>query len=375
LLIFNFIRIHLARSRAERALAKGERLKTSVLESIGKRVVVLDAEGNIIAANHYWDEYLRAHGRKPRNGSRKTPYFGLASVLQEFGERTAVTLEGIRSVCEGKRPRFELEYPVGSGEDQNWILLVVTPLEHADGGAVMIYLNVTQSKKDETAIRSLSGKLISAQEDERSRIARELHDDINQQLALIAIQAQCLSVSQAAGMVFRQQAKDLWEKVTLISSDVQALSHRLYSTKLDYLGLQAALGGLCREFTEQQRIAATLHVEGEGRRLDHETSLALFRVAQESLRNVSKHSHATSVHVFFVNEPARLILRVEDDGVGFDHAGDGNGIGVLSMRERMQLVHGTLDILSKAGEGTSVQAVVPIHAPHSADAIRMPAAA
>jgi len=310
---------------------------------------------NIIAANRYWDEYLRAHGRKPRKGSARRLISDWHPRLQEFGERTAVALEGIRSVCEGKRPRFELEYPVGSGEDQNWILLVVTPLGACDGGAVMIYLNVTQSKKDEAAIRSLSGKLISAQEDERSRIARELHDDINQQLALIAIQAQCLSVSQAAGMVFRQQAKDLWEKVTLISSDVQALSHQLYSTKLDHLGLQAALGGLCREFTEQQHIAATLHVEGEGRRLDHETSLALFRVAQESLRNVSKHSHATSVHVFFVNEPARSILRVEDDGVGFDHAGGGNGIGVLSMRERMQLVHGTLDILSKAGEGTSVQ--------------------
>jgi signal transduction histidine kinase len=360
LLIILFLRGHLARRRAERALAVLNELKASVLESIGTRVVVLEAEGNIIAANHFWAEYLQANGAVLKELPKKATYFELAISLSEFGIVTDVALDGIRSVSEGRRDHFELEYPMGFAEEPIWILLVATPLNRGQGGVVLTHHNITQRKKDEAAIRRLSGKLISAQEAERSRIGRELHDDINQQLALVAIEAQSLSMEEGLSPEFQNRANALWEKVSAASSDIEKLSHQLHSSKLDYLGLQDALAGLCREFTHNENIPVDFQIEGEVLRVDHQVALALFRVAQESLRNVAKHSHADSARVRLTLDSSRSILEIEDDGLGFvENEKTRNGIGLFTMRERVELVHGTFEVRTKVEGGTTVRAITP----------------
>ena len=360
LLIIFFLRDRFARHLAERAVGVLNELKASVLESIGTRVVVLDAEGNIIAANHYWDEYLQANGAVLEALPKKTTYFDLAVSLSEFGVLTDAALEGIRSVSEGGRDHFELEYPMGFTEEPIWILLVATPLNHGQGGVVLTHRNITQKKRDEAAIRRLSGKLISAQEAERSRIGRELHDDINQQLALVAIEAQSLSMEKCLGSELRDRANAIWEKVTAVSSDIETLSHQLHSSKLDYLGLQDALAGLCREFARKENIPVDFQVEGEMLRVDHQVALALFRVAQESLRNIAKHSHAESAQVRLILDSSRSILEIEDDGLGFvEDEKTRNGIGMFTMRERVELVHGTFEVWAKVEGGTTVRAIAP----------------
>jgi len=360
LLIIFFLRDRLARHLAERALAVLNELKASVLESIGTRVVVLDVDGNIIAANHYWDEYLEVHGAVVEALPKKATYFELAVALSEFGILTDKALEGIRSVSEGRRDHFELEYSMGFAGEPLWILLVATPLNPGQGGVVLTHRNITQKKKDEANIRRLSGKLIRAQESERSRIGRELHDDINQQLALVAIEAQSLSMEKGLRSEFQDKAKALWEKVTAVSSDIETLSHQLHSSKLDYLGLQDALAGLCREFAHNENIPVDFQVEGEALRTDHQVALALFRVAQESLRNIAKHSHASSARVRLMIDSSRTVLEIEDDGLGLvDDKKLGEGIGMFTMRERLELVDGTFEIWAKAEGGTAVRAIAP----------------
>jgi signal transduction histidine kinase len=359
LLIF-FLRDRLARHLAERALAVLNELKASVLESIGTRVVVLDAQGNIIAANHFWEEYLDANAAVVEALPKEATYFELAVSLSEFGILTDAAVEGIRSVSEGRRDHFELEYPMGFGEEPVWILLVATPLNHGQGGVVLTHRNITQRKKDEAAIRRLSGKLIKAQESERSRIGRELHDDINQQLALVAIEAQSLSMEKSLKSEFQVRAKALWEKVTAVSSDIETLSHQLHSSKLDYLGLQDALAGLCREFAHNENIPVDFEVEGEVLRIDHQVALALFRVAQESLRNIAKHSQASSARVRLIIDSSRTVLEIDDNGLGLvEDKKLGEGIGMFTMRERLELVDGTFDVWAKAEGGTAVRAIAP----------------
>jgi signal transduction histidine kinase len=207
-----------------------------------------------------------------------------------------------------------------------------------------------------------SGMLIAAQEEERSRIARELHDDINQQLALIAIEAQSIELAEIAASPLAKRMHHLWEGVVRVSRDVEHVSHELHSFKLQHLGLASALGGLCREFEDKQRIVVKLDVAGAMPKLSEEIALSLFRVAQESLRNVAKHSGAHTVSVRLSAGQINVSLRIADDGVGFRaHAAVGSiGLGTTSMRERMQLVGGKLVITSRVFLGTIVEAVVPL---------------
>jgi signal transduction histidine kinase len=358
-LIF-FIRDHIARRLAERDLAVLNELKASVLESIGTRVAVLDAEGRIIAANHYWEEYLEAHGALVEALPKEATYFEATKSLNEFGSLADAALEGIRAVSQGERDHFELEYSAGFAEERLWIQLIVSPLTHRQGGVVVTHRNVTQKKKDEADIRRLSGRLLSAQESERSRIGRELHDDINQQLALVAIEAQGLSMEEDLKPEFQKRAKALWEKVTAVSSNIETLSHQLHSSKLDYLGLQDVLEGLCREFSHKENIPVDFQLEGEELKVDHQVALALFRVAQESLRNIAKHSHADSASLRLTTDSTRTVLEIEDDGMGLGEDEKlHSGIGMFTMRERLELVNGTFDVWGKPEGGTVVRAVAP----------------
>jgi signal transduction histidine kinase len=213
----------------------------------------------------------------------------------------------------------------------------------------------------EGAIRELSGLLLHAQEDERCRIARELHDDINQQLALLGIEIQRLEEALPETCApMRARLKAIWGKTHEISQDVQRISHQLHSSKLEHLGLVAALKSLLHEFISNYRVGGQIRFRDVQTPPDSEVSLTLFRVAQEALRNAGKHSEATNVHIELIGETVGLLMRITDDGVGFDTSAElGRGLGMISMKERMRLVNGEFSIWSRPGLGTQVEARVP----------------
>jgi signal transduction histidine kinase len=220
-------------------------------------------------------------------------------------------------------------------------------------------------RRDREELRSLSGRLIRAQEEERSRIARELHDDVNQQLAVLAIQTQDLEATVPTLPSPRVQVRlnDLWNRTNEVSHVIQDLSHQLHSSKLEYLGLAEALRDMAREFEHQRKCAVEVHFREVPAGLDKEVSLALFRIAQEAFQNIARHSHAERVRMELSGDRNSIALRVSDDGVGFNPGGvNGRGLGMVSMQERARLVGGNLRVSSRIGEGTQVEARIPIRA-------------
>ena len=230
--------------------------------------------------------------------------------------------------------------------------------------ALVGYLQFSRSQL-ETARRAqleLSGRLLNAQENERSRLASELHDDFSQRLALLA-----LDLDNASELVdnapddAKQKLHGLMDSASELGADLHTLSHRLHSSTLEKLGLRAGLSALCREFTAQQGIKVDLTQNGIPRSIHPDAALALFRIVQEGLRNLKKHSGATKATVHLGKAGDNLHVFVADEGVGFDvrKSKEKFGLGIESMEERANLLGGRFEIDSKPGRGTRIEAWIP----------------
>jgi PAS domain S-box-containing protein len=231
--------------------------------------------------------------------------------------------------------------------------------------------DITERKQAEEALAGLSGNLIRAQEEERRRIAREIHDDYQQRLAVLGIELG--SLAQDIGTDNRialARLRDLAEQVNTLGMDLHSLSHRLHSSTLDSMGLVAALKGLCSEFRKYHDLKVSLVTENVPEGIPSETALCVFRITQEALRNVRKHSHARSAEVHVEGVEGMVRLSVSDQGRGFDagHSSRNGGIGIRSMAERVRLVNGGLEVHSRPGGGTTIEAWVPVGVSGSDDA-------
>jgi len=270
-----------------------------------------------------------------------------------------------RRILEENRPT-ECEEAV---ETENGIYASIVqkfPLRDAQGqpyAVCGIITDITERKLAEEALSTMSQKLIDAQEQERTRIARELHDDIEQRLAFLAVTLGRLKqYSHASGTELRQGIGEASKQVEDLVSDVQVLSHQLHSSKLEYLGLGPAAASLCQEISDRQGVKIDFHSENLPDDLPKDISLCLFRVLQEALQNAIKHSGSQAVQVSLVCGLGGIEVNVQDSGSGFDPAAAmrGRGIGLTSMKERLKLVNGRLLIDSKPQRGTTIQARVPL---------------
>ena len=223
--------------------------------------------------------------------------------------------------------------------------------------------DVTERKLAEEALSRVSRKLIEAQEQERSRIGRELHDDIVQRLALLALQLQHLHEDTLILPEVRSRMGELQKQISEITTDIQSLSHELHSAKLQYLGIAAAMRGFCREFAEQQKVEIDFKAHDLPSPLSPDISLCLFRVLQEALHNSAKHSGVRQFEVRLWGTSDEIHLAVKDSGTGFDReaAKKSRGIGLISMEERLKVVKGTLSINSQPKRGTTIDARVPLN--------------
>jgi PAS domain S-box-containing protein len=224
-----------------------------------------------------------------------------------------------------------------------------------------VTVDITERKEAEEAARDLTGRLINAHEEERARLARELHDDLTQRLARLAIDAGRVESLFSAASV-SETLREVREGLVRLSEDVHALSYRLHPSVLEDLGLTEALKTEIERVARQESILVTATLGEIPEPVPHEVSLCVFRVAQEALRNVARHARARTAEVSVRLLDGGLELAVRDDGAGFDPALGENrrSLGLTSMRERVRLLRGELDIESAPGRGTTVVAWVPL---------------
>lgn len=297
------------------------------------------------------------------------------TVEQEMGEGWAqgvhpADLEGCLSVYSrafDARVDFEMEYRLLRHDGKyRWVVDYGVPRVESDGtfcGYIGSCVDITDRKMNAESLEELGGRLIAAQEEERGRIARELHDDFSQRLALLGIGLSRLWKKRPESEEEeRTLVRELWNRIQEISSDVHRLSHQLHSSKLEHVGLGPALMGLCEEISEKYRIQVEFTDRGIALEIPKDVALCLFRVTQESLNNVVKHSRAKQAQVELCKTRDEIRLQIVDAGAGFDVALSHTdaGIGLIGMRERLRLVGGRLSVQSAPMRGTTILAEVPL---------------
>jgi PAS domain S-box-containing protein len=246
-----------------------------------------------------------------------------------------------------------------------WLRWEIRPWWNSNGsqGGVLLFAeDITRIKQSEETLSNVNQKLIQAHEEERTRIARELHDDISQRIVLLAVRLDELQEGRTSSLAqLKRELAGARDEVQELATDIQALSHRLHSSKLKEFGLDFAAAGFCKEFSEQKGLRIDFHSENLPKQLSEEISICLFRVLQEAVQNAAKHSGARHFQVSLRNGSNEIELTVADSGIGFDPemALRKNGLGFTSMRERMKLVNGELSIESRLQRGTTVRARVP----------------
>jgi PAS domain S-box-containing protein len=265
-----------------------------------------------------------------------------------------------------KRQSFSMEYRLRRYDGEyHWISDSGSPRFLADGtfaGYIGCCVDIHDRKAAEFERLELARRLMSAQEAERARVARELHDGIGQEIALLGIQMRRAATSAAAGSdSIHAGMQKLCTNLTAIGLHVSRLSHQLHSSELEYLGLSVAITKLCREFSDQYSIKLICECRNIPTKLNNDVALTFLRVVQESLHNIAKHSGASEVQVEISGASGELTLAVRDNGVGFivQQSKAAPGLGLISMRERVHLIGGEFVIDSAPGAGTRIWVQAP----------------
>jgi len=337
---------------------ESEELFQCLFEQASLGIAVEDLEGQVLIANPALCSML---------GYQKSELCGMHCSQFASAEDSADDYALFQELRAGVIDHYSLEKRyVRKDGTRLWGRLHVSLLKHGDRQFPLVFAfveDITEGKLAEEELASLTGKLIDAQEQERARIARELHDDTNQRLAMLAVGIEQLKndlPDNAVGL--RSLGDELWKSVLEISKDIQTLAHELHSAKLEYMGLVPAMRGFCREFEEQRKVEIDFNAHESPVPLSPEISLCLFRVLQEALHNSAKHSGLRHFDVQLSGTSDEIHLTVRDTGAGFnrDAARQSRGLGLVSMEERLKLLKGTLSIESHPKWGTTVHARVPL---------------
>jgi PAS domain S-box-containing protein len=344
------------RKVAESALRESEERFRVMANTTPSLIWMCDEGGKITYLN---DRRIAFTGRDPRAG-----YDDTWTTYIHPDDRKQV--QGAFSwALKGHQP-FSMEYRLRHRDGvYRWMFDVAAPRVNGDGsfaGFIGSAIDITDQKLAQEALQNIGGRLLEAQEEERRRIARELHDDISQKLALLSMElAQANRSANGSVEATKERLNEIRQHCSGIAKDIQSLSHQLHYSKLDYLGLAGALKGFCREFAKQYDVSIDFKDQNVPRQLPRNISLCLFRVAQEALHNAVKYSGTREYTLRLSAAADEVQLVVSDAGAGFDveEAMRSRGLGLVSMHERVHLVQGRFNVESRPGEGTTIVATVP----------------
>jgi signal transduction histidine kinase len=338
------------RRRAEDALIEATARNSAILRSVPDLMFVLDRDGT----------YLDYHVRD-RSLLFAPPEVFLGRTIREvmppaLAERF---MGAIAQVSDGIDPVI-VEYELTLDELRHFEVRIL-PVDH--GRVLAIVREVTESRRAMELNRTLAGRLLTSQEDERQRIARELHDDMAQRLSLLAVDLGTLARrDDSPPAELRPRLAALSSQAAELGGDLQRVSHQLHPATLKQLGLEMALRAFCRELAQTRQFAIDVEARDVPPELAPDVALCLYRIAQEALRNVVKHSGASRALVTLARIDGALALTITDDGSGFNAAAPAEraALGLTSMRERVRLAGGSLTVDARNGAGTRIEARVPV---------------
>ena len=343
--------------KAEGVIREAEERFRVMADSTPSLVWMCDARGRITYLN---ERRLAFTGPDPKAG------YGDSWIAYVHPDDVKGILDTLSQALKTRQP-FSKEYRLRHRDGvYRWMFDVASPRINGDGsfaGFIGSAIDVTDQKLAQQALEKVNGQLIEAQEKERSRIARDLHDDICQRLALLSMEIeQANRSSNGSAMTPKERLEEIRRHCSEIAGDVQSLSHQLHSSRLDYLGIVAAIRGFCSEFSKQHEVSIEFTDQSVPGNLPKDVSLCLFRVAQEALHNALKYSGVGQFTVEIRGMTDEIKLVVRDAGAGFDveEAKNNRGLGLVSMQERVHLVHGRFSVESQPGMGTTILAVVPL---------------
>jgi PAS domain S-box-containing protein len=341
----------------ERKLAE-EKLQEyeKAVEGSEEMIAVVDRDYRYLIANR---KFL-----SQRNMTKEQIVGHLVPEVLNKGVFETVVKEKLDECFRGKVVRYEMRYtyPV-LGE--RYLFISNFPIEGSGGvdRVACILQDITERKRAEEALSSMNRRVIEAEERERNRIAKDLHEDIGQRLALLAIAVEQLKKDlphRAVELIDRMDA--VWKQTLEILTDVKASAHELYSPRLEYLGVAAVMRSFCEEFEGRKKVEIDFRNDGVPSLVQPDVSICLFRVLQEALHNGVKHSRVQKFEVQLWGAADGMHLTVRDSGAGFDTdaARKGRGLGLTRIEQRVKLVNGTFSIDSQPEKGTTVHVCVPL---------------
>jgi len=333
-------------------LQSREELLKIFVKSVPAGVAMLDRDMRYLQVSDRW---CADYSRDRSQVLGRSHYELFPDVPERWKEMHRRALEG--ETLRADEDRWERE-----GGTTTWVRWEIRPWRTPNGivGGILIFAeDITRRKNMEEALSDMSRKLIKEQERERKRIAREIHDDYNQRLAMLANDLDELSGNLGeADPAISHRLHELWNDVSELGADLHHLSHTMHSSTLENLGLVAGMKAFCEEFEDLQSVEVQFTHNNVPRSIPADVELCLFRVTQEGLRNIKRHSGANQAEIRLEVVEDRLHLSIADRGRGFDvnRRFPGDGIGILSMEERLRALGGQLEIHSCPLEGTRIDA-------------------
>jgi PAS domain S-box-containing protein len=343
---------------ARELLERSRRMLTLALESSRSIAWEYDIQTDTIS----WLDRHILHDSEERVPARDSFTRVLAHVAPEDREG----LCGLRDQVLKSGGAFSTEFRMFAEDGGVRWMLVKGELQRKrcehDPRFVGVAIDVSEMKRAQLQLQELAKRLMQAQEEERKHISRELHDDIGQRVALLGMELDIARRLICHEDTLRAKLEQLHASVSELGTDLHHISHGLHSSKLKHLGLDSALRELCQRISNGPSLQVELHCSGQTNMLSEGEALVLFRIAQEGLNNVVRHSNANRATVTLRCSEPKAELTIWDNGCGFDLQKQSGGIGLLGMRERLRAVNGRLQILSDRKSGTELHATVPVGA-------------
>jgi PAS domain S-box-containing protein len=357
-----------ARKQTERLLQENDQQFQAILDHSPVSIWLKDLDGRYMRVNQQFEHNVGLVQKEIQGKTDAGIFPGHHAAYCQEVDQQVMQAGHVLAIDElapdGHHSEHVVRFPLMSSQGQPYGLCgMAIDISRRKEAEAVLWETSQRLESQQREFQALAIRLLTTQEEERRRIARDLHDDINQRLAVFNMKLDVVRTEVSAALPITPLLQELSEDIGNVADKIRHMAHQYHPSTLEHLGLRVALRTLCQDFSQWEQVPITWEVpEEEPPHCTPEMALCLYRVAQESLRNVKRHSQASVVRLVFRAEAQEISLSIEDNGRGFAmHGGLPQGLGFISMRERVRLVGGTFTVESQPGQGTTVSVTILIN--------------